>query len=106
MGNATFADLASGILKTVEREIPALGCTLFIKELSTGEFEKLQAIDDDNQRVASFFCAGITDADGGKMTKAQATSLMSKNSFKSIKQIMAAIMSVSGVGEEDESGEN
>ena len=106
MGNASFEFLAKGILTVVEREVPALGCTLFINEISTGHFEKLQGIKNDNDRVISFFCAGITDESGGKMTKAQATSLMSKNSLKTIKLIMSVIMSVSGVGEEDEAGEN
>jgi|GEM_PF-5302289 len=103
---ANFADLTAGILSTEEREIPALGCSILIKEVSTGDFEKLQKIKNDDDRVVKFFCAGISDGTEKKLTHAQAKEMIEKNSFKAVKQIMSAIMSVSGVGEDNEEGES
>ena len=91
----SLLDLSKGMLSTVEREIDALGGSILINEIPTGEFQTLQKIDDADDRIIAFLRAGISDASGKKMTELQAKSLKEKNSLKVVKQIIDAIINVS-----------
>lgn len=104
----SFDQLAAGNLGQIERKIKALGALILVNELSTGEFERLQEIDDEEARTIEFLIAGLSDGSDKRMTAQQAKNFMENNTFKAVREVLNAIFEVNGVefvtGDEDSPG--